>query len=121
MGSTCRVSAWFADLKPVLQGMCFAAVCQETAHMAQLIARQRAPKKTGRAKMVNCHMRVKSATPFMLHGKNCYFAIVPTNEKPKVGKGGGDHLKPFVIDTQALKRRNRDENTSPAWHWGDKR
>ncbi|XP_031415478.1 tudor domain-containing protein 7A [Clupea harengus] len=51
------------------EGMCFAAVCQETAHMAQLIARQRAPKKTGRAKMVNCHMRVKSATPFMLHAK----------------------------------------------------
>ncbi|XP_062372752.1 tudor domain-containing protein 7B-like [Sardina pilchardus] len=51
------------------EGICFAAVCQETAHIAQLIARQRAPKKTGRAKMVNCHMRVKPASPFMLHAR----------------------------------------------------
>ncbi|KAI1887783.1 hypothetical protein AGOR_G00193920 [Albula goreensis] len=49
--------------------VCFAAVCKETAHIAQLVARQRTSKKAGRSQLVNCQMRVKPTTPFMLNAK----------------------------------------------------
>ncbi|XP_048827345.1 tudor domain-containing protein 7B-like isoform X1 [Brienomyrus brachyistius] len=49
--------------------VCFAAVCKETAHIAQLVARQRNAKKAGRPLLVNCQMRVKPATPFTLNAK----------------------------------------------------
>uniref|UniRef100_A0A3B4ECD3 HTH OST-type domain-containing protein n=1 Tax=Pygocentrus nattereri TaxID=42514 RepID=A0A3B4ECD3_PYGNA len=44
--------------------VCFAAVCDETAHIAQLVARQRNVKKAGRSKLLNCHMRAKSSSLF---------------------------------------------------------
>ncbi|XP_069022837.1 LOW QUALITY PROTEIN: tudor domain-containing protein 7A-like [Embiotoca jacksoni] len=46
---------------------CFAAVCQETAHIAELVARQRSSKKSGRSQFVNCKMRFKPSNPFMLN------------------------------------------------------
>uniref|UniRef100_A0A8C9W6L9 Tudor domain containing 7 a n=1 Tax=Scleropages formosus TaxID=113540 RepID=A0A8C9W6L9_SCLFO len=49
--------------------ICFAVVCKETAHVAQLVARQRTNKKAGRPQLVNCQMRVKPAAPFMLNGR----------------------------------------------------
>uniref|UniRef100_A0AAY4D2T2 Uncharacterized protein n=1 Tax=Denticeps clupeoides TaxID=299321 RepID=A0AAY4D2T2_9TELE len=49
--------------------VCFAAVCQETAHIAQLVARQRNSKRTGRSQLVNCHMRVKPASTYVLNGE----------------------------------------------------
>ncbi|XP_036407332.1 tudor domain-containing protein 7B [Megalops cyprinoides] len=49
--------------------MCFATVCKETAHTTQFVARQRSSKKTGRPQLVNCNMRVKLSTPFMLNAK----------------------------------------------------
>ncbi|XP_061107724.1 tudor domain-containing protein 7B [Conger conger] len=49
--------------------ICFATVCKETAHIAQLVARQRSSKKTGRPQLVNCQMRFKPATPSMLNAK----------------------------------------------------
>ncbi|XP_018615260.2 tudor domain-containing protein 7B isoform X1 [Scleropages formosus] len=49
--------------------ICFAVVCKETAHVAQLVARQRTNKKAGRPQLVNCQMRVKPAAPFMLNAK----------------------------------------------------
>ncbi|XP_041120099.1 tudor domain-containing protein 7B-like isoform X2 [Polyodon spathula] len=46
--------------------VCFATVCRETVHIAQLVARQRTSKrKSGRSLLVNCQMRMKRATPFM--------------------------------------------------------
>ncbi|XP_078021949.1 tudor domain-containing protein 7A [Epinephelus lanceolatus] len=47
--------------------MCFAAVCQETAHIAELVARQKSPKKSCRAQFVNCKMRFKPSNPYMLN------------------------------------------------------
>uniref|UniRef100_A0A4W5KNS1 Tudor domain containing 7 a n=1 Tax=Hucho hucho TaxID=62062 RepID=A0A4W5KNS1_9TELE len=45
--------------------MCFAAVCQETAHIAQLVARQKSSKRApGRSQMLNCRMRSKLASNF---------------------------------------------------------
>ncbi|KAL7856275.1 hypothetical protein AOLI_G00198790 [Acnodon oligacanthus] len=44
--------------------VCFAAVCEETAHIAQLVARQRNVKKTGGSQLLNCHMRAKSYSLF---------------------------------------------------------
>ncbi|XP_048359917.1 tudor domain-containing protein 7 isoform X2 [Sphaerodactylus townsendi] len=48
--------------------ICHAVACQETAKIAQLVARQRtSKKKTGR--QVNCRMRLKRAAPLALVGK----------------------------------------------------
>ncbi|KAF7686643.1 tudor domain-containing protein 7A [Silurus meridionalis] len=45
--------------------MCFAAVCKETAHIAQLVSRQRDSKKnSGWSQLLNCHMRTKSSSLF---------------------------------------------------------
>uniref|UniRef100_A0A8B9HK13 Tudor domain containing 7 a n=1 Tax=Astyanax mexicanus TaxID=7994 RepID=A0A8B9HK13_ASTMX len=41
--------------------VCFAAVCEETAHIAQLVARQKSVKKTGRSQLLNFQMRTKSS------------------------------------------------------------
>ncbi|XP_030643606.1 tudor domain-containing protein 7A [Chanos chanos] len=49
--------------------VCFAAVCKETAHIAQLVARQRNSKKAGRSQLVNCQMRVKLSSPFVVNAK----------------------------------------------------
>ncbi|XP_060908783.1 tudor domain-containing protein 7A [Labrus mixtus] len=46
---------------------CFAAVCQETAHIAELVARQKSAKKSGRSQVVNCKMRFKPSNPYMLN------------------------------------------------------
>uniref|UniRef100_A0A671UWF1 Tudor domain containing 7 a n=1 Tax=Sparus aurata TaxID=8175 RepID=A0A671UWF1_SPAAU len=46
---------------------CFAAVCQETAHIAELVARQKSSKKSGRSQLVNCRMRFKPSNPYMLN------------------------------------------------------
>ncbi|XP_040892353.1 tudor domain-containing protein 7A [Toxotes jaculatrix] len=46
---------------------CFAAVCQETAHIAELVAKQRSSKKSGRSQVVNCRMRFKPSNPYMLN------------------------------------------------------
>ncbi|XP_042340663.1 tudor domain-containing protein 7A isoform X2 [Plectropomus leopardus] len=46
---------------------CFAAVCKETAHIAELVAKQKSAKKSGRSKFVNCKMRFKPSNPYMLN------------------------------------------------------
>ncbi|XP_044202265.1 tudor domain-containing protein 7A isoform X1 [Thunnus albacares] len=46
---------------------CFAAVCQETAHIAELVAKQKSSKKSGRSQVVNCRMRFKPSNPYMLN------------------------------------------------------
>ncbi|RXN04874.1 tudor domain-containing 7A-like protein [Labeo rohita] len=44
--------------------MCFAGVCEETAHIAQLVARQKNVKKSGCSKLLNFQMRAKSSSLF---------------------------------------------------------
>uniref|UniRef100_A0A8C9XVT4 Tudor domain containing 7 a n=1 Tax=Sander lucioperca TaxID=283035 RepID=A0A8C9XVT4_SANLU len=46
---------------------CFAAVCRETAHIAELVAKQKSSKKSGRSQFVNCKMRFKPSNPYMLN------------------------------------------------------
>ncbi|XP_032385875.1 tudor domain-containing protein 7A isoform X2 [Etheostoma spectabile] len=46
---------------------CFAAVCRETAHIAELVAKQKSSKKSGRSQFVNCKMRFKPTNPYMLN------------------------------------------------------
>ncbi|XP_040000859.1 tudor domain-containing protein 7A isoform X2 [Xiphias gladius] len=46
---------------------CFAAVCQETAHIAELVAKQKSSKKAGCSQVVNCRMRFKPSNPYMLN------------------------------------------------------
>ncbi|KAK9539920.1 hypothetical protein VZT92_002404 [Zoarces viviparus] len=47
--------------------MCFAAVCKETIHIAELVAKQKSSKKPGRSQFVNCKMRFKPSNPHMLN------------------------------------------------------
>ncbi|XP_054460020.1 LOW QUALITY PROTEIN: tudor domain-containing protein 7A [Anoplopoma fimbria] len=46
---------------------CFAAVCKETAHIAELVAKQKSAKKSGRSQVVNCRMRFKPSNPYLLN------------------------------------------------------
>ncbi|CAK6976620.1 tudor domain-containing protein 7A [Scomber scombrus] len=46
---------------------CFAAVCKETAHIAELVAKQKSSKKSGRSQVVNCRMRFKPSNPYLLN------------------------------------------------------
>uniref|UniRef100_A0A8C1H3H8 Tudor domain containing 7 a n=2 Tax=Cyprinus carpio TaxID=7962 RepID=A0A8C1H3H8_CYPCA len=48
--------------------MCFAGVCEETAHIAQLVARQKTVKKSGCSKLLNFQMRAKSSSLFSHNG-----------------------------------------------------
>ncbi|XP_047434630.1 tudor domain-containing protein 7A [Mugil cephalus] len=48
---------------------CYAAVCKETAHIAELVARQKSSKKAGHSQVVNCKMRFKPSNPYMLNIK----------------------------------------------------
>ncbi|KAK7929331.1 hypothetical protein WMY93_005726 [Mugilogobius chulae] len=47
--------------------LCFAAVCEETAHIAELVARQKNSKKAGRSQVVNCKMRFKPSNLYALN------------------------------------------------------
>uniref|UniRef100_A0A3B3ZE17 Tudor domain containing 7 n=1 Tax=Periophthalmus magnuspinnatus TaxID=409849 RepID=A0A3B3ZE17_9GOBI len=49
--------------------VCFATVCKETAHIAELVARQKNSKKAGRSQVVNCKMRFKPSNPYALSGR----------------------------------------------------
>ncbi|KAK2815923.1 hypothetical protein Q5P01_026390 [Channa striata] len=46
---------------------CFATVCKETAHIAELVAKQKSSKKSGRSQVVNCKMRFKPSNPYLLN------------------------------------------------------
>uniref|UniRef100_A0A671UTE3 Tudor domain containing 7 a n=1 Tax=Sparus aurata TaxID=8175 RepID=A0A671UTE3_SPAAU len=41
----------------------------KTAHIAELVARQKSSKKSGRSQLVNCRMRFKPSNPYMLNGR----------------------------------------------------
>ncbi|XP_075946876.1 tudor domain-containing protein 7A [Anarhichas minor] len=47
--------------------ICFAAVCKETIHIAELVAKQKSSKRSGRSQLVNCKMRFKPSNPYMLN------------------------------------------------------
>lgn len=52
--------------------MCFAGVCEETAHIAQLVARQKDAKKSSCSKLLNYQMRTKSSSLFSYNGIHKY-------------------------------------------------
>ncbi|XP_055086802.1 tudor domain-containing protein 7A isoform X1 [Periophthalmus magnuspinnatus] len=75
--------------------VCFATVCKETAHIAELVARQKNSKKAGRSQVVNCKMRFKPSNPYALSVKpkaslrqpsNCSNRTI--NRQPAQGSGG---------------------------------
>ncbi|XP_029020138.1 tudor domain-containing protein 7A isoform X2 [Betta splendens] len=59
--SVVRLEYQMGDVK------CFAAVCKETAHIAELVAKQKSSKKSGCSQVVNCRMRFKPSNPYMLN------------------------------------------------------
>ncbi|KAJ8397839.1 hypothetical protein AAFF_G00435280 [Aldrovandia affinis] len=91
--------------------VCSAVDSKETAHITQLVARQRSSNKTGRPQLVNCQMRVKLATPFILNAKprkslrqpdhTGLSVRVGTQSSTRGRSGGlGDHRQVSMRDTQ---------------------
>ncbi|KAM4603890.1 tudor domain-containing protein 7A [Polymixia lowei] len=73
---------------------CFAAVCKETAHIAELVARQKSSKKPGRSQLVNCRMRAKPSNPHM-------FSVMPRSSLRQPSAGGSSgwlagRLRPYI-------------------------
>ncbi|XP_063311350.1 tudor domain-containing protein 7 isoform X1 [Pelobates fuscus] len=56
------------DINRVGEATCYAVVCKETAHVAELVARQRSSKKKSGGQ-VNCQMRIKYSAPITHIGK----------------------------------------------------
>ncbi|CAJ1052731.1 tudor domain-containing protein 7B-like [Xyrichtys novacula] len=48
---------------------CYASVCKETAHIAELVARQRSPKKSGRSHLVKCKMKYQPFNQYKLNAR----------------------------------------------------
>ncbi|XP_056136395.1 tudor domain-containing protein 7A [Lampris incognitus] len=48
---------------------CFAGLSKETVHLAELVAKQKNPKKHGRSQLVSCKMRFKSSSSQMFNVK----------------------------------------------------
>ncbi|XP_064199976.1 tudor domain-containing protein 7B [Anguilla rostrata] len=106
--------------------ICFATVCKETEHIAQLVARQRSSKKTGRPQLVNCQMRVKPPTPSMLNAKPRTSLRQPEHtgrssrggaQMPIGGRSGGvgDHRQASGRDSQPNGRvATPPQNRAPA-------
>ncbi|XP_072319544.1 tudor domain-containing protein 7A [Eucyclogobius newberryi] len=71
--------------------VCFAAVCKETAHIAELVARQKNSKKAGQSQVVNCKMRFKFSDPYALNVKPKTSLRQPSNwssnRRPAQGYG----------------------------------
>ncbi|KAI1888320.1 hypothetical protein AGOR_G00183800 [Albula goreensis] len=87
--------------------VCFATVCKETAHIAQLVARQRSSKKTGRPQLVNCQMRVKLATPFILNGLRQQEGELPSPLSDQTGEFGARSHRFAVPLLQRESERGR--------------
>lgn len=60
--------------------MCFAGVCEETAHIAQLVARQKDSKKSSGSKLLNYQMRTKSSSLFS-HNGTCIYKEKPVDKE----------------------------------------
>jgi len=52
----------------MVQLQCFAVVCSETRHIAELVARQKTSKKVARSQLVNCRLRAKPCDLYRLNG-----------------------------------------------------
>ncbi|CAL9700501.1 unnamed protein product [Knipowitschia caucasica] len=101
--------------------VCFAAVCKETAHIAELVARQKNSKK--RSQVVNCRMRFKPSNLYSLNVKPKTSLRQPSNwntqKRPPQGYGGfsasGDVRK---LDPQysAIPVQRRAPVPQPAQH-----
>ncbi|KAG9333569.1 hypothetical protein JZ751_011306, partial [Albula glossodonta] len=88
--------------------------CWETAHIAQLVARQRTSKKAGRSQLVNCQMRVKPTTPFMLNGgpaSGAKFSPVIRMARRKAFVPGGKG--PPASSRRSLSHANSSSDTQP--------
>uniref|UniRef100_A0A3P8W449 Tudor domain containing 7 a n=1 Tax=Cynoglossus semilaevis TaxID=244447 RepID=A0A3P8W449_CYNSE len=59
--------------------ICLAGVSEETASIAQLVARQKSSKKAGRSQVVNCKMRSKPSNPYMQNSKRHLLSLIPTD------------------------------------------
>ncbi|XP_029912661.1 tudor domain-containing protein 7A isoform X1 [Myripristis murdjan] len=107
---------------------CFAAVCKETAHIAELVAKQRTSKKPGHSQLVNCRMRPKPSNPYMRNVKPRSSLRQPSlgsssswpmnRPRPHVSYGGFSASGDFRQLDQKLSSitplQHRGPSTSPA-------
>uniref|UniRef100_A0A8C6LET7 Tropomodulin 1 n=1 Tax=Nothobranchius furzeri TaxID=105023 RepID=A0A8C6LET7_NOTFU len=101
---------------------CFASVCEETAHIAELVSKQKSSKKSQHSQLVSCKMRFKHSNPYMLNVSPQRSLRQPsarrdsyqtrsrswTNYGYRTGSASGDyrylHLLLEVITAQVLTR-----------------
>uniref|UniRef100_A0A8P4KN63 Tudor domain containing 7 a n=1 Tax=Dicentrarchus labrax TaxID=13489 RepID=A0A8P4KN63_DICLA len=77
---------------------CFAAVCQETAHIAELVAKQKNSKKSGRSQVVNCRMRFKPSNPYMLN-------VRPRSSLRQPSPAGSSNWLSCLYDVELVQSR----------------
>uniref|UniRef100_A0A8C7ZU34 Tudor domain-containing protein 7 n=1 Tax=Oryzias sinensis TaxID=183150 RepID=A0A8C7ZU34_9TELE len=65
--------------------MCFARVCDETAHIAELVARQKSSKKPARSWTANSGRRVKPPDPYLPNGVP-RFSLKQPSCRPSAGR-----------------------------------
>lgn len=63
---------------------CFAVASKDTFHIAELVAKQKSSKKSGRSQVVNCKMRFKPYNPYMFHVRP-----TPSLRQPRPGFSSG--------------------------------
>ncbi|XP_059903041.1 tudor domain-containing protein 7A-like isoform X2 [Gadus macrocephalus] len=107
---------------------CFAAICKETRHIAEMVARQKSSKKPGRSQLVNCTMRFKPSNPYMLNvkprsilrqpslgGSSGWLAARP---RPYSGSGqlsaSGDYRQQDQGSSSAVPIQHRGASLQPA-------
>ncbi|XP_054897717.1 tudor domain-containing protein 7A isoform X3 [Poeciliopsis prolifica] len=89
---------------------CFATVLEETAHIAELVARQKNSKKSGRSQFVNCKMRCKPFNPYMLN-------VTPRSSlrQPSAGRYSNKTGNRFgAHDGNTMEHRMEHRMTSPS-------
>ncbi|XP_008414332.1 tudor domain-containing protein 7A isoform X2 [Poecilia reticulata] len=101
---------------------CFANVLEETAHIAELVARQKNSKKSGSSQFVNCKMRYKPFNPYMLNVTPRSSLRQPSAGRysnwtgNRFGAHGGHTVERRVTPPSAASRENvvhsRRENSS---------
>ncbi|XP_060771331.1 tudor domain-containing protein 7B isoform X2 [Neoarius graeffei] len=92
------------------QVMCYATVGNEKASVTKLVARQHAAKKTGRAQVVNCQMRIKPTSPLVLNAKPRTSLRQP-EYRGRQGRASG--RTGIMRETQTDGRGSKIYNTPP--------
>lgn len=96
--------------------MCFAGVCEETAHIAQLVARQKNVKKTGCSKLLNFQMRARTSHLFS-HNVKPRLSLRQPSSMTHPGRGS---VTSFYSTQRKLYSTDLPSSRAPAWQMNRK-